>query len=53
MTKNLLRIGALLLLVGGAFCIPGCRSMADDYGSDIPNDPASWELQGVMGTFAR
>ncbi len=52
MTKSLLRLGALLLLVGGAVLLGGCRSMADPYGSDIPNDPASWELQGVMGTFA-
>ena len=52
MTKSLLRLGALLLLVGGAVFLGGCRSMADPYGSDIPNDPAGWELQGVMGTFA-
>ena len=52
MTKTALRFGALLLLVGGALFLAGCRSMADSYGSDIPNDPSSWELQGVMGTFA-
>ena len=48
--KGLLRIGALLLLLGGALFFTGCRSMADAYGSDIPNDPQAWELTpGVTG----
>ncbi len=51
MKNAVLRIGALLLLVGGALFLGGCSSMADSYGSDIPNDPANWELQGVMGGF--
>lgn len=54
MKNPVLRIGALLLLLGGAvFFGAGCRSMADPYGSDIPNDPQSWELNGVMGGFTR
>ena len=50
MKNSVLRIGALLLLLGGAvFFAAGCRSMSDAYGSDIPNDPQGWELNGVMG----
>lgn len=50
MKNTVLRIGALLLLLGGAvFFVSGCRAMADPYGSDIPNDPQKWELQGPMG----
>ena len=48
--KSILSIGALLLLVGGALLSGGCRSMSDSYGSDIPNDPQSWELTpGLTG----
>ena len=49
MKNPVLRLGALLLLLGGALFLGGCRSMADPYGSDIPNDPAGWEIQGVIG----
>ena len=53
MKQTILRLGALLLLLGSALFIAGCRSMADPYGSDIPNDPRAWELTpgmtGYMG----
>lgn len=47
------RIGALLLLLAGSALVGGgCRSMADSYGSDIPNDTKDWELTGAIGSFA-